>query len=81
METAIVGICEWAGASSTARQLAELGGLALVVSLTAAFSLGVLFHRVECIGDDGNNGTRWEADSHERRWRDEIPPPERSTDP
>jgi hypothetical protein len=80
METAIVGVCEWADASSTARQWAELGGLALVVSLAAALSLGVLFHRVECVGDAGEGSMCREADSSERRWRDELPTPERSTD-
>jgi hypothetical protein len=80
METAIVGVCEWADASSTARQWAELGGLALVASLAAAFSLGVLFHRVECIGDDGEGSRCREADSYEPGWRDELPTPERSTD-
>ena len=80
MDASLLAGCNWQGLPSVAFQLTALVGLALVVALTAAFALSVLFRWVECADLDDEGHPRWEVESSERRWREDLPRPGRSTD-
>ena len=73
MDLPIISVCDWTALLAKLPAFALVGALVLVIILVATFALGVVFQRVDCSAAD-------DVALRERRWPDDGPPVERSTD-